>query len=124
MPTNGKAILEKFQKIAEDDILTISKEMDYSIEYTRTLLNKLSEEGLIEKVDPSSSQDRLVYRIKRNENNNIKLHPYWYELIKYVKENGGHLKLSIRFKDGIPIEADEIKKKVRFDINARTPEET
>ena len=39
--------------------------------------------------------------------------------MEYVKENGGHMKLNIRFKDGIPIEADEIKKRARFDINAR-----
>ena len=44
------------------------------------------------------------------------LHPLWLELIKYVTENGGHVKMNIRFKDGLPVEAEEIKKKVRFDL--------
>ena len=36
----------------------------------------------------------------------MKIHPFWYELMEYVKANGGHMKLNIRFKDGIPIEAE------------------
>lgn len=45
------------------------------------------------------------------------IHPYWNELIEYVEKSGGYLKLNVKFKDGIPIEADDIRKQVRFDLN-------
>lgn len=60
-----------------------------------------------------------------NEKKIVKeIHPYWNELIDYVESNGGYLRLNIRFKDGIPIEADDIKKQVRFDLNYKNRKKT
>ncbi len=62
---------------------------------------------------------RTLFKTEKEYSNDMKIHRFWHELMEYVKENGGYLRLSVRFKDGLPVEADEIKKKVRFDINSK-----
>ena len=42
------------------------------------------------------------------------IHPQWKELMEYVEKSGGFLRLEIRFQDGLPVVAEEIRKQVRF----------
>lgn len=60
------------------------------------------------------SEAYLEGKEKEQKTMKKKIHPYWCELIDYVRKNGGNLRLRVKFKDGIPIEAEDIKENVRF----------
>ena len=61
MTPNEKELLELFKGAAKASAITISKEMDLSIDYTQAICNRLVEKGLLKVV---SSGRWPVYNVK------------------------------------------------------------
>lgn len=61
MTPNEKELLEKFKRVDRASAVTVSKEMDLSIDYTQSLCKSLVAQGFLEVVTPGKWS---VYKIK------------------------------------------------------------
>jgi predicted transcriptional regulator len=61
MTPNEKELLEKFKRVAKASAITMSKEMNLSVDYTQTICNRLVEKGLLKVATPGRWP---VYKIK------------------------------------------------------------
>ena len=59
--------------------------------------------------------------MKKRVNRNI--HPHWAELIDYIENMGGYVRLEIKFQQGIPIIAENVREQVKFGINKNYPKD-
>ena len=61
MTPNEKELLELFKGVAKASAITMSKEIDLSIDYTQTVCNRMAERGQLRVVTPGRWP---VYKIK------------------------------------------------------------
>ena len=55
----------------------------------------------------------MITKVQVIKYGEIEIDKSWYNMIKYVRENP-HCEMTIRFKDGKPYEAVNIKESIRF----------
>jgi len=61
MTPNEKELLNEFKMVKKASVFTMSKKMDFSVDYTRKLCNGLLADGFLERVTPGKWS---VYKIK------------------------------------------------------------
>ena len=64
MTPNEKELLELFKEVAKASAITMSREMDLSVDYTQKICNRLVEKGLLKIV---TSGRWPVYKIKEKK---------------------------------------------------------